>query len=87
MNAQMTYGYVANLPGSQSLPNANGVDSSAGTSAVGGSFNSSGMSGHVNNPFFWALILALLFIGYIGFGFDVNVKRVGEVAVKGGNRA
>lgn len=64
------------------------------TSSVAGADTNSGMSTnaavgdhlslHWDNPLFWALVLLLLFVGYIGFLFDFSVKRIGSVNLKGG---
>lgn len=84
--AQLAYGYQANIPGPpQVLPNANGVAPSWNDQqAVLGSANARGLSVHFGNPFFWALIIALIFVGYLAFGFDVKLRRIGKVDVQAG---
>lgn len=37
-----------------------------------------------DNPLFWLVLVILVFMGYVMFGFNVGVKRVGEVRVKAG---
>jgi hypothetical protein len=39
--------------------------------------------GH-HNPLFWFVILLLLFVGYVGFAFDVEVKRIVGGGIHGG---
>jgi hypothetical protein len=39
--------------------------------------------GH-QNPLFWLLILFLLFTGYLYGGFDIGVKKIGNIKLKGG---
>lgn len=39
--------------------------------------------GH-QNPLFWVLILVLLFTGYLYGGFNIGLKKIGNVKIKGG---
>jgi hypothetical protein len=40
--------------------------------------------GH-SNPMFWFLILVLIFVGYIGLGFDFSVKNLFSTKTKVGH--
>ena len=35
-----------------------------------------------HNPLFWVLILALVFTGYLYGGFDIGVKKIGNLKLK-----
>jgi hypothetical protein len=78
MDAARTYGY--NTKPDLSSPLQEGVD----TNTQGG-FNVRNITwGH---PLFWLLLLLLLIVAYVGFIFDISIKRVGEVQAKGGSKA
>lgn len=78
MTADQLYGYSSRDQGE-------GFDTSATSKTTGGVG-----TGHTalgwNNQLFWLLLLVLIIVGYLGFAFDVSLKRVGEVRVAGGNR-
>lgn len=35
-----------------------------------------------HNPLFWVLVLALVFTGYVYGGFDIGVKKIGNLKLK-----
>lgn len=39
-----------------------------------------------HNPLFWVLVLALIFTGYLYGAFDIGVKKIGNVSIRGGRR-
>lgn len=39
-----------------------------------------------DNPLFWVLALVLIFTGYLYGAFDIGVKKIGNISVKGGRR-
>ena len=39
-----------------------------------------------HNPLFWVLVLALILTGYLYGGFDIGLKKVGNISLKGGRR-
>lgn len=39
-----------------------------------------------HNPLFWVLFLALILSGYLYGGFDIGLKKVGNLSLKGGRR-
>lgn len=44
-----------------------------------------GSLGHTN-PMFWVLIILLLVAGYIGFGFDLDIKRLADIKAGFGSK-
>lgn len=79
MFADDLYGYASRDKGE-------GFDTSATSKTTAGMGTGHSAVGW-NNQLFWLLVLILIVIGYLGFAFDVGLKKVGEVRVAGGSRA
>lgn len=79
MTADDLYGYAPKAK-------AEGFDTSATSKTTAGLGSGHHALGW-NNQLFWLLVLILIIVGYLGFAFDVGLKRVGEVRVTGGSRA
>jgi hypothetical protein len=64
-------------------PGGSGKTAPSGMEAGSPSFTRA--LGH-HNPLFWFVILLLLFVGYVGFAFDVEVKRIVGAGIHGGKK-
>jgi hypothetical protein len=91
MDARQLYGYAAHqggyLPEGPVMTDISGareINVASGGKTVGG-FNLMHNALGVSNPMFWLLILGLILVGYLGFLFDVDIKKVGEARLKGGD--
>ncbi len=69
------------LPGPGTADSPSAVTGSASTEAA---LQSGWNSVLWDNPFFWLVLVILLFMGYVMFRFDIGVKRVGSISLKGG---
>ncbi len=79
--ASAQYGFTRG----EAFSNLTAIGVSPTASAVGGPPLDHHALGH-RNPMFWLLILVLLFVGYVGFLFDFQIKKIGAFSIKGGSK-